>query len=182
MYTEWYWQIDLHNLFRFLRLRMDSHAWQYEIRVYADAMAECARAVAPLAYEAFEQHILGSVRLSRAECIALQAMLSGQEHGLTGRAANIFEEAHCDSGSNPNRRAGRAKAASLGSAASVEPLSKVLSAPAILNISSRRRRLSSSTTWIFRRDSVAGPHPYESDQGIRRIRAPNSARYELPRQ
>ncbi|MCB0825217.1 MAG: FAD-dependent thymidylate synthase [Armatimonadetes bacterium] len=91
LYTEWYWQIDLHNLFRFLRLRMDSHA-QYEIRVYADAMAECARAVAPLAYEAFEQHILGSVRLSRAECIALQAMLSGQEHGLTGRAANIFEE------------------------------------------------------------------------------------------
>ncbi|KKM13389.1 hypothetical protein LCGC14_1716760, partial [marine sediment metagenome] len=36
-YTEWYWKIDLHNLFHFLALRMDSHA-QYEIRVFADAM------------------------------------------------------------------------------------------------------------------------------------------------
>ena len=44
LYTEWYWQIDLHNLFHFLRLRLDPHA-QYEIRVYAEAMAECARAV-----------------------------------------------------------------------------------------------------------------------------------------
>src|SRR5688572_5491981 len=29
LYTEWYWQCDLHNLFHFLRLRMDAHA-QYE--------------------------------------------------------------------------------------------------------------------------------------------------------
>lgn len=35
LYTEWYWKIDLHNLFHFLRLRMDDHA-QYEIRVYAN--------------------------------------------------------------------------------------------------------------------------------------------------
>ena len=41
LYTEWYWQIDLHNLFHFLRLRLDPHA-QYEIRVYGDAMAEIA--------------------------------------------------------------------------------------------------------------------------------------------
>src|SRR5580692_8841624 len=53
LYTEWYWQIDLHNLFHFLRLRMDAHA-QYEIRAYAEAMALCAKAVAPIAYEAFE--------------------------------------------------------------------------------------------------------------------------------
>src|SRR5690606_5554257 len=38
LYTEMYWQIDLNNLFHFLRLRMDWHA-QYEIRVYGDAMA-----------------------------------------------------------------------------------------------------------------------------------------------
>lgn len=91
LYTEWYWQIDLHNLFRFLHLRMDSHA-QYEIRAYAAAMARCARAVAPLAYEAFEEHILGSVRFSRAECAALSRMLSGGESGLEGRAQAIFEE------------------------------------------------------------------------------------------
>jgi len=38
LYTEMYWQIDLNNLFHFLRLRMDWHA-QYEIRAYGDAMA-----------------------------------------------------------------------------------------------------------------------------------------------
>jgi len=91
MYTEWYWQIDLHNLFHFLRLRLDSHA-QYEIRAYAEAMAQCAKAVAPIAYEAFEEHILGSVTFSRAESEALADMLAGRPVGLEGRALTIFEE------------------------------------------------------------------------------------------
>lgn len=89
LYTEWYWQIDLHNLFRFLALRMDSHA-QYEIRVYAEAMAKCAKAVAPLAYDAFEEHILNSVRFSRQECVALSRILAGGENPLEGRALAIF--------------------------------------------------------------------------------------------
>ncbi len=91
LYTEWYWQIDLHNLFHFLALRMDPHA-QYEIRVFAEAMAGCAKAVAPIAYEAFEEHMLGAVRFSRAECGALAALLNGREHGLEGRALAQFEE------------------------------------------------------------------------------------------
>lgn len=90
LYTEWYWQIDLHNLFRFLHLRMDAHA-QYEIRVYAEAMAQCAKAVAPSAYEAFEEHILGGVRLSKSECGALMEMLAGSENPLEGRPKEIFE-------------------------------------------------------------------------------------------
>jgi thymidylate synthase (FAD) len=90
LYTEWYWQIDLHNLFHFLRLRMDPHA-QYEIRVYAEAMAKCAKAVAPLAYEAFEEHILGSVQFSRAECEALALMLAGSSHSLDGKPLEAFE-------------------------------------------------------------------------------------------
>jgi thymidylate synthase (FAD) len=90
LYTEWYWQIDLHNLFHFLRLRMDPHA-QYEIRVFAEAMADCAKAVAPLAYEAFEEHILGSVTFSKAECEALAAMLAGDSGSLEGRALATFE-------------------------------------------------------------------------------------------
>jgi thymidylate synthase (FAD) len=90
LYTEWYWQIDLHNLFHFLRLRMDPHA-QYEIRVFAEAMATCARAVAPIAYEAFEEHILGSVSFSRAEAEALTTMLAGRPHALEGRALATFE-------------------------------------------------------------------------------------------
>lgn len=89
LYTEWYWQIDLHNLFHFLQLRMDPHA-QYEIRVYAEAMARCAQAVAPIAYEAFEDHILGAASFSREEQRALGALLAGREHGLEGRAAEMF--------------------------------------------------------------------------------------------
>lgn len=65
-YTEWYWKIDLHNLLHFLRLRMDSHA-QYEIRVYADAMARITRDLVPVSFEAFEDYQLKSLSLSREE-------------------------------------------------------------------------------------------------------------------
>jgi len=91
LYTEWYWQIDLHNLFHFLRLRLDPHA-QYEIRVFAEAMAMCARAVAPIAYEAFEEHILGSVTFSRGEAQAMARLLAGEASGLEGRAETVFAE------------------------------------------------------------------------------------------
>ena len=66
MYTEWYWKIDLHNLFHFLRLRMDSHA-QMEIRVYAEVMAEMVKAVCPVAYEAFTDYSLTSTSFSGPE-------------------------------------------------------------------------------------------------------------------
>lgn len=91
LYTEWYWQIDLHNLFHFLRLRIDPHA-QYEIRVYGEALAKCAKAVAPMAYEAFEEHLLGSVRFGSAELAALGKVMQGQDCGLEGRELALFEE------------------------------------------------------------------------------------------
>lgn len=90
LYTEWYWQIDLHNLFHFLRLRIDPHA-QYEIRVFGEALAKCAKAVSPIAYEAFEEHILNSITFSRGECAALTALLEGRQHALEGRKATEFE-------------------------------------------------------------------------------------------
>ena len=74
LYTEMYWQIDLNNLFHFLRLRLDSHA-QYEIRVYGEVMARMVKAVAPLAYEAFEEHILYGRSFSRGELALLQGAL-----------------------------------------------------------------------------------------------------------
>ncbi|MFN8221118.1 MAG: FAD-dependent thymidylate synthase [Fimbriimonadales bacterium] len=91
LYTEWYWQIDLHNLFHFLHLRMDAHA-QYEIRVFAEAMAKCARAVAPLAYEAFEEHKQRAVKFSRTECLALNALLNGRDYEMEERPRRLFEE------------------------------------------------------------------------------------------
>ncbi|HLP27709.1 MAG TPA: FAD-dependent thymidylate synthase [Candidatus Didemnitutus sp.] len=96
-YTEWYWKIDLHNLFHFLRLRIDAHA-QYEIRVYGEAMAEIAKAVVPAAWEAFEDYMLHARRFSRKELVALRAMLSTmtpepatlEAAGLKGREADEF--------------------------------------------------------------------------------------------
>jgi len=85
LYTQWYWQIDLHNLFHFLRLRLDWHA-QYEIRVYGDVMAMMAKAVAPLAYKAFENHALHGVRLSRAEVKAVRDLIAGREPKLKEKA------------------------------------------------------------------------------------------------
>jgi thymidylate synthase (FAD) len=70
LYTEWYWKIDLHNLFHFLRLRMDEHA-QYEIRVYAEAMAGIVRPIVPFAWEAFEDYSLRSQQFSRLEVAVL---------------------------------------------------------------------------------------------------------------
>jgi thymidylate synthase (FAD) len=75
LYTEMYWQIDLNNLFHFLRLRMDWHA-QYEIRVYGDTMAQITKAVAPMAYEAFEEHILHGRNFSRTELELLRSTLN----------------------------------------------------------------------------------------------------------
>jgi thymidylate synthase (FAD) len=95
-YTEWYWKIDLHNLFHFLRLRIDPHA-QYEIRVYGEAMAEIAKAAVPLAYEAFEDYILHARRFSRAELEIIRSTLTSlptvdelQLKGLSAREAREF--------------------------------------------------------------------------------------------
>jgi thymidylate synthase (FAD) len=71
VYTEWYWKIDLHNLFHFLSLRMDEHA-QQEIRDYANAMFELIRPIVPIAAEAFLDYNLGALHLSRLEVEALR--------------------------------------------------------------------------------------------------------------
>jgi thymidylate synthase (FAD) len=71
VYTEWYWKIDLHNLFHFLSLRMDAHA-QQEIRDYATAMFELVRPIVPIAAEAFLDYQLNSMHLTRLEIEALR--------------------------------------------------------------------------------------------------------------
>ncbi|MEW6550122.1 MAG: FAD-dependent thymidylate synthase [Spirochaetota bacterium] len=93
LYTEWYWQIDLHNLFRFLMLRLDPHA-QKEIRLYAEVLLDITRRVAPRAAESFERHVLGGVRFTRQEMEELKRRLaaSGGTSLLSGKALERFEE------------------------------------------------------------------------------------------
>ena len=76
-YTQWYWKIDLHNLLHFLSLRMHPHA-QYEIRVYADAIAEFVKDWVPLSYEAFSDYRLGGAFLSRAGIDVVRRMMTGE--------------------------------------------------------------------------------------------------------
>lgn len=96
-YTEWYWKIDLHNLFHFLRLRIDSHA-QYEIRVYGEAMAAIVKQVVPMAWEAFEDYMLHARRFSAPELRVLASLAESftmaiedlEAFGLKGREAREF--------------------------------------------------------------------------------------------
>ncbi|MBL0926902.1 MAG: FAD-dependent thymidylate synthase [Phycisphaerales bacterium] len=71
-YTEWYWKCDLHNILRFLALRMDAHA-QREIREYATAMARLIEPIVPVTMEAFRDYELESIRLTRLELDALKS-------------------------------------------------------------------------------------------------------------
>jgi thymidylate synthase (FAD) len=95
-YTQWYWKIDLHNLLHFLSLRMDSHA-QYEIRVYADIIAQLVEKWVPHAYEAFSDYRVGGSFFSRREVDVLKEVLQGGSvdellpgSGLSGRERREF--------------------------------------------------------------------------------------------
>lgn len=89
LYTEFYWEIDLHNLFHFLALRLDGHA-QFEIRSYAEVMLEIVRKVCPIATEAFENHKLKGRSFSGKEVEAIKALIEGKEINLTEREKEIF--------------------------------------------------------------------------------------------
>ena len=78
IYTQWYWKVDLHNLFHFLRLRADAHA-QYEIRVYAEQMCKLVADWVPAAYGAFEDYRMGGVNLSAKGIEVIKRRLSGEE-------------------------------------------------------------------------------------------------------
>ncbi len=93
IYTQWYWKVDLHNLFHFLRLRADPHA-QYEIRVYADAICEIVKDWVPYAYKAFEDYRLGGTQLSGPGLEVLRRMLKGEkvDQESSGMSAREWRE------------------------------------------------------------------------------------------
>ena len=89
LYTEFYWQMDLNNLFRFLKLRLDGHA-QYEIRQYAQVMLELVRKVCPMAVASFENDMNRAVSFTGEEMEALRAVLKGQPNPLDGKKLERF--------------------------------------------------------------------------------------------
>lgn len=77
-YTEFYWTLNLRSLFNFIRLRIDSHA-QFEIRVYAQRLAEITKLWVPDSYEAFSEYMLNSYTLSaKAHKVVNEYLKTGQ--------------------------------------------------------------------------------------------------------
>jgi thymidylate synthase (FAD) len=85
LYSEFYWEMNLHNLLHFLRLRLDAHA-QKEIRDFAQQVAKCTQAVAPLAWEAFEEYKVRGASFSATELSYLKRMIAGE-----GLPADAFD-------------------------------------------------------------------------------------------
>ncbi len=96
IYTQWYWKVDLHNLFHFLRLRADAHA-QYEIRAYADALCDIVADWVPAAFAAFRDYRMEAVSLSAGAVTVLKRRLAGEtvsqeESGMSVREWREFQE------------------------------------------------------------------------------------------
>ena len=75
-YTTFYWSMDLHNMFHFLGLRMDSHALE-EFRVYAVTVGDMVKRIFPVSYGAFEDYVFNSIRFSELELKVVKYMLGG---------------------------------------------------------------------------------------------------------
>lgn len=96
IYTQWYWKVDLHNLFHFLRLRADAHA-QYEIRAYADALCDIVADWVPAAFAAFRDYRMESLSLSGQAVSVLKRRLAGEtvtqeDSGMSAREWREFED------------------------------------------------------------------------------------------
>ena len=87
-YTQWYWKIDLWNLLHFLRLRCDLHA-QYEIRLYANVIADIVAQWVPDTYEAFKDFLAGSVTLSADTVEAFRKFRDGELEPFTRESSGL---------------------------------------------------------------------------------------------
>lgn len=93
LYTEWYWKIDLHNLFHFLALRCDPHA-QMEIRVFAEAMLSLVQPIVPIAVEAWNDYHphRDAMKLTRLELEALKKFIDGVYNFVSLQSPQIDSE------------------------------------------------------------------------------------------
>jgi thymidylate synthase (FAD) len=92
-YTQWYWKIDLYNLFHFLSLRADPHA-QYEIRAYAEAMLETVKRWVPMAYDAFREYRMNAATISATGLQVIRRMLAGEtvDQAASGLSPREYRE------------------------------------------------------------------------------------------
>lgn len=86
-YTEMYWKIDLKNLLHYVRLRDDAHA-QWEIQQYGQALAHFVQQRCPIAYQAFQDYVQTSRKLSYGETRLLRdIMATSNREEISAKAA-----------------------------------------------------------------------------------------------
>ena len=66
MYTEFYWCVDLHNFFNFIKLRMAAGA-QPEIREYASKALNIIEDICPISTSAYKKYVEQGVSLTKDE-------------------------------------------------------------------------------------------------------------------
>ena len=93
IYTQWYWKVDLHNLFHFLSLRADPHA-QYEIRIFAETMLETVKRWVPLAYDAFVENRLNGAQFTAGQIDVVKRLLKGEkvDQEASGLSKRVWDE------------------------------------------------------------------------------------------
>jgi thymidylate synthase (FAD) len=102
-YTEAYWKIDLHNLLRFLSLRMDLRA-QQEIRDYARTIGyEIVARWCPIVWEAFIDYEMEMLMLSRLEIEIVGALGRGDTQAALSLAEGFGWLKTDDKGLKANR-------------------------------------------------------------------------------
>ncbi len=78
LYTQFYWKIDLHNLFHFLKLRVDSHA-QYEIAEYGRKILDIVKIWTPISYKAFLDYCVNSYTFCEEELNLIRKALDANK-------------------------------------------------------------------------------------------------------
>jgi len=80
-YTVWIWKIDMHNLLKFLKLRMAENA-QWEIRQYANAIGSLVKQCYPMIWNAFETHVVNRITFSSDEKAFIMKLLDYALDGI----------------------------------------------------------------------------------------------------
>jgi thymidylate synthase (FAD) len=93
LYTEFYWQIDLHNLLHFLRLRLDRHA-QYEIRVYAQAILSIIERIVPATVSSWKERKLNTVSLNHSQLSTMLLDIDTDIDSVKKQISKLLEEAN----------------------------------------------------------------------------------------
>ncbi|AJA90752.1 FAD-dependent thymidylate synthase (plasmid) [Borreliella chilensis] len=99
LYTEWYWQIDLNNLFHFIKLRLALDSPKEvkenspkEMQEYAKALLSVVREIVPVSFNSFENHFLKGKRFSHEEIMAIANALDLNKLSIDSNKLNILKD------------------------------------------------------------------------------------------